>query len=74
MAWKRKLYNLFADLGDWLGKKSKDKGHAIILAVLCIVSPLIWYLLLALLLHRTEKVKENDGNLNLSFENLQTIL
>lgn len=40
MKWERKLYDLFADLGDWLGKKSKDKGNAIILAVLCIVSPL----------------------------------
>lgn len=40
MNWKKKIYNLFADLGDWLGEKAKDRGNAIILAILCIFSPL----------------------------------
>jgi hypothetical protein len=40
MGWKMKIFNLFADLGDWLMEKSKDKGNATILAVLCIFSPL----------------------------------
>lgn len=40
MGLKKKLYNLFADLGDWLIKKSKDKENAIILVILCLISPL----------------------------------
>jgi len=40
MGWKRKLLNLFADLGDWLTDKAKNKDNAIILGILCLVSPL----------------------------------
>jgi hypothetical protein len=40
MSFTKKLFNLFADLGDWLTKKVKNKDYAIILSVLCIFSPL----------------------------------
>jgi len=40
MSWSRKLYNLFADLGDWLTEKVKDRDNAIIIGILCIFSPL----------------------------------
>ena len=36
----KRVYNLFADFGDWLNKKSKDKDYAIILAILSLFSPL----------------------------------
>ena len=34
------LFNLFADLGDWLIDKVKKKDNAIILGVLSILSPI----------------------------------
>jgi hypothetical protein len=37
---KKELYNLFADLGDWLREQSKNKDRAIILGILCILSPI----------------------------------
>lgn len=38
--WEKSVYTIFADFGDWLVKKSKNKDNAIILAVLSIVTPL----------------------------------
>jgi len=40
MTWGKKLYNFFADLGDWLTKEAKNRDNAIILVVLSILSPL----------------------------------
>jgi hypothetical protein len=40
MGLKRELYNLFADLGDWLREESRQKNKAIILGILCIISPI----------------------------------
>jgi hypothetical protein len=34
------LFNLFADLGDWLVNKAKNKDTAIILGVLSIFTPI----------------------------------
>lgn len=36
----KRVYNLFADFGDWLNKKSRDRDYAIILAILSLFSPL----------------------------------
>jgi hypothetical protein len=40
LSWEKKLYNLFADLGDWLTEEVKNRDNAIILGILCILSPL----------------------------------
>jgi len=40
MSWSRKIYILFADLGDWLAEKVKNTDNAIIIGILCILSPL----------------------------------
>jgi hypothetical protein len=40
MTWIKKLYNLFADLGDWLVEKVKNTDNAIIIGILCIFTPL----------------------------------
>lgn len=34
------LFDLFADLGDWLAEQSKKKGTAIILVIISFFSPL----------------------------------
>jgi hypothetical protein len=40
LSWKKKLFNLFADLGDWLTEEVKNRDNAIIVGILCIFSPL----------------------------------
>lgn len=38
--WVKGMYNLFADFGDWLDRKSRNGDNAIILGILAILSPL----------------------------------
>ncbi|HLC58992.1 MAG TPA: hypothetical protein VJH34_00530 [archaeon] len=34
------IYNMFADLGDWLNRKSKKDNPALVIGILSIIAPL----------------------------------
>jgi len=52
------IYNLFADLGDWLTEEVKNSFHAFVIALLSLIAPLGFIFVISFIASSNRKQKK----------------